>query len=203
MSLGYEFKATSLAAESGSDSNLGIYWSRYSSGFIVKIAAGSVSSGGHHSIYAANGTTGLELLGLQNLANTTMPSLITGTYTLVGSTRPSDISGVTGTLNSLVVGVNFGNQTITQYDLNASVNGINWTGSLSGTSLISAFANSSTGGIPLSGTCTPCLPGPIIGTANGALTGTQAQGIATSYKLQTLTGNLSIGGVAALKDSNN
>ena len=96
-------------------------------------------------------------------------------------------------------GGDFGNQTITQYDLNASVNGINWTGSLSGTSLISAFANSSTGGIPLSGTCTPCLPGPIIGTANGALTGTQAQGIATSYKLQTLTGNLSIGGVAALK----
>ncbi len=198
-SLGYRFDANSLPAESGSDSTLGIYWSRYNSGFTVNNVAGSVSNGGHHSMHAEHGTTGAELLSLQGLANTTMPSLITGTYTLAGGTKPTDINGVAGTLNSLVVGVNFGNQTITQYDVNASVNGINWTGALTGASPISAFANSATGGIPLLGTCTPCLPGPVIGTANGALTGTEAQGIATSYKLQTLTGNLSIGGVAALK----
>ena len=198
---GYKFRATSPPAESSSNSDLGIYWSRYSSGFTVTDVSGTISSGGYHSIYAIYGTTGAELLALQGLANTTMPSLITGTYTLVGNTKPTDINGIVGTLNSLNVGVNFGNQTITQYSLNATVNGNNWTGSLAnGTAVpISEFANSASGGIALTGSCTSCAVSSVTGSANGAFTGTQAQGIATSYQLQNTAGSLSVGGVAALK----
>jgi FecR protein len=200
--LGYSFNAANTPAESGSDSNLGIYWSRYSNGFTVSDATGSSISGDYHSIYATHATTGTELIALQGLANTTMPSLITGTYNLAGKTSPTDLNGITGTLNSLTIIVNFGNQTITQYSLNATVGGVNYLAELAGAgpAAISAFTNSASGGVALIGSSSTGF-GPtavLTGSANGAFTGTQAQGMTTAYQLQNAAGTAGVSGVAAL-----
>ena len=174
----YSMSTSTKPAETGSDSTLGIYWSMYSSGFTITDALGSGSNGSYHTMYTTQGITGTELLNMQTLANTSIPSLLTATYsTVFGHTSPTDMNGTTGSLNSLSIGVNFRNQTITKYDLNATVSGNVWTASLPlGLPVnISIF---STLGIPLVGTCTSCVIA--VGSANGNFSGSQAQGLITS-----------------------
>jgi hypothetical protein len=198
----YNMTATVPPVEAGSDATLGIYWSRYNSGFTVTDAYGGGTSGNYHAMYAEHATNKTELSNLQALASTT-PALVNATYTLVGNTSPTDLAGNSGKLNSLVVGANFSNQTITRYDLNATVAGNTWDAHLSGgpagfSSFNSPQVAGNNAGIALTGTCAPAC-GPVTGTARGSFTGDQAQGLITSYQLQNAAGTNGLSGVAALK----
>jgi hypothetical protein len=198
----YNLTTTSAPVESGSDAALGIYWSRYVSGFTLSDFYGTSNSGSYHAMYVSHATTKSEMTSLSALASTT-PALVNASYTLVGNTSPTDGAGNAGKLNSLNIGVNFSSQTITRYDLNATVAGNTWDAHLaSGSASLSNFTNpqvaGGANGIALTGTCSPsCGAGPVTGSARGTFTGDQAQGLITSYQLQN--GSTGVVGVAALK----
>ncbi|MGB8599138.1 MAG: hypothetical protein WCE88_06565 [Burkholderiales bacterium] len=154
-------------------------------------------------MYADHAITTAELSNLQTLADSTTPALVNASYSLVGNTSPTNRAGNAGTLNSLNVTANFSNQTITKYDLNATVAGNTWDAHMAGgpvgfKGFTSPNVAGGNGGIGLSGTCSPAC-GPVTGSAVGTFTGTQAQGLITSYQLQNSTSTDGITGVAALK----
>jgi hypothetical protein len=203
----YSFKATPGAKvlDQGSDTSTGvaIYWGRYAGQFTLSTAnfAGSANAGSYHAMYAAS-TTDLGIA--KTLADTTMPQLVNATYNVVlGNTSPTNLAGTAGTLNSLSVGVNFSNQTLTSYDLKATVGGTTWTAGLSGGPMaLSGFTNPNANGagansVVLSGSCgAGCTA---TGSARGAFVGDQAQALITSYSLKNNTGTDGITGTAAVK----
>jgi hypothetical protein len=103
----------------------------------------------------------------------------------------------------LRVDANFSNQTITRYDVNATVAGNTWdahmaAGSAGFKTFSSPNVSGGNSGVGLSGTCSPNC-GPISGSARGTFVGDQAQGLITSYQLQNANGTNGISGVAVLK----
>ena len=166
-----------LLAESGSSSALGVNWGRWDTGFLIDSKA---PTGNLHFVNASNLTTPTQLAAM-------LP--ITATYNFVGGTRPTDELGRVGNLTSISANVNFAKQTITDYTLKANNSGRTWDASGSGT--FGQFL-SSNDGLRLNGLCTGCLDGfgnPVTATANGfakgAFVGAQAQGLITTYGLQS------------------
>ena len=125
------------------------------------------------------------------------PSLTTGTYTYAGGPGATTGSGAAATINSLNVGVNFSQQTITSYQLNASGGGTTWNAGLN-TSASHTFADfTGAGGIRLTGTCMGCAGNnpsgsAASGVANGAFVGgAMAPGMITSFGLSASGQSLS------------
>ena len=119
----------------------------------------------------------------------------------MGGTRPTDELGRVGDLTSISAKVNFATQKITDYNLSATNSGRTWDGSGSGT--FGQFL-SSNDGLRLNGLCTGCIDGfgnPVTSTANGfakgAFVGSQAQGLITTYGLQS--NDQGISGAAVLQ----
>ena len=127
---------------------------------------------------------------------------ITATYSFVGGTRPTDELGRVGDLTAISANLNFAKQKITDYTLSANNSGRTWDARGSGT--FGQFL-SSNDGLRLDGLCTGCNTdasgNPITSSANGfakgALVGSQAQGLITTYGLQA--NEKGISGAAALK----
>jgi FecR protein len=207
---GYSFSSFSIpdgkpAAQSGLDNTaipgVTFYWGRYDSNFTVKdthraepIFAANLK-GIYHTLYASRMTSDSELAALA-------PTVVNATYSKFNATSPTNLAGEAGALNSLHVGVNFSNQTVTRYDLKATVAGNTWDAHLSGgPAALSTFTNgnpTASAGINLAGSCAPNC-GPVSGTARGAFVGDHAQGMITSYALKNSVGSDGIAGVAALK----
>ena len=178
-----------LLADSGSNSALGVNWGRWDKGFLID---GKDLRGSLHFVNASNLTTPTQLAAI-------LP--ITATYNFVGGTRPTDELGRVGDLTSISANVNFATQKITDYNLSATNSGRIWNGSGSGT--FGQFL-SSNDGLRLNGLCTGCIDGfgnPVTSTANGfakgAFVGSQAQGLITTYGLQS--NDQGISGAAVLQ----
>ena len=178
-----------LLADRGSNSALGVNWGRWDNGFLIN---GKDLRGSLHFVNASNLTTPTQLA-------TILP--ITATYNFVGGTRPTDELGRVGDLTSISAKVNFATQKITDYNLSATNSGRTWDGSGSGT--FGQFL-SSNDGLRLNGLCTGCIDGfgnPVTSTANGfakgAFVGSQAQGLITTYGLQS--NDQGISGAAVLQ----
>lgn len=178
-----------LLADRGSNSALGVNWGRWDNGFLID---GKDLRGSLHFVNASNLTTPTQLAAI-------LP--ITATYNFVGGTRPTDELGRVGDLTSISAKVNFATQKITDYNLSATNSGRTWDGSGSGT--FGQFL-SSNDGLRLNGLCTGCIDGfgnPVTSTANGfakgAFVGSQAQGLITTYGLQS--NDQGISGAAVLQ----
>lgn len=174
--LAFDSNGTVLA-ESGSSSALGVNWGRWDTGFLIDSKA---PTGNLHFVNASNLTSPTQLAAM-------LP--ITATYNFVGGTRPTDELSRAGNLTSISANVNFAKQTITDYTLKANNSGRTWDASGSGT--FGQFL-SGNDGLRLNGLCTGCLDGfgnPVTATANGfakgAFVGAQAQGLITTYGLQS------------------
>ena len=90
------------------------------------------------------------------------------------------------------MGINLTAQTVTNYSVDATVGTQNWTGSGSGT-----LADYKIGGpgISIDGKCSGCSSGQgsptSHGTANGALVGSQAGGMITSFGMKAANQSMS------------
>jgi len=128
------------------------------------------------------------------------PTLTTATYSYAGGPGAHTGSGVAVTSMSLNVGVNFTNQTISNYVLNALAGSTNWTANGGGS--FTQFTGPA--GISLSGTCVGCAgnnPTAASGTAHGAFVGgSMAPGMITSFGLTAggTGGSQSLSGAALL-----
>jgi hypothetical protein len=120
---------------------------------------------------------------------------VSGSYTIAGrNDLVSNYQGTTGSINNLQVDVNFGAQTV-DYALDATVIA-NWQATGSGS--VTQFTGAN--GILLTGTCTGCTgapSNPATGTAHGLFVGSSAEGLITTFGMNS--GNKSISGGAYLE----
>jgi FecR protein len=176
-------------AESGSNAGLAVNWGRWENGYTVE---GENTTGSLHVVNAARLTSSSELSALP----------ITATYNIVNATRPTDELGRVGDLTKLSANVNFATQKITDYAISATNSGRQWDAKGNGT--FGQFL-SSNGGLRLNGLCTGCqidaagnqITSSANGSAKGAFVGSQAQGVITTYGLQS--NDKGISGAAVLQ----
>jgi hypothetical protein len=166
----------------GSDPAFTVNWGSWLGG--VATVGGTATQGATHFMNTMRATTAAQLAALP-------PAVVTATYNYAGGPAPTNHLGVAGTVNSLSVGVNFANQQITSYNLNATVGGANWTANGSG-----SFAQFSGAGIALNGSCAGCNPAPPAtipanGTANGVFVGGAAERMISSFGLKAANHGLS------------
>ena len=172
----------------GEDKTLGVNWGTWQGGLAV--VNGRATSGGTHFIQTNNLTSAAQLAALP-------PQVVTATYNYVsGSGGVSGTASPTGTINALSVGINLTTQTITNYNVSATVGAQNWNASGSGS--FTQYQSSS--GISIDGKCSGCVPGAggptAHGTASGAFVGSQAEGMITSFGMKAA--NQSMSGVGLL-----
>lgn len=173
-------------AASTTGSHASVDWTSWHGG--VAVVGGQDTAGSTHVIRTSDMT---DLAALS-------PNLTTATYTHVAGVGPlpTNQAGVPGMINSLQVGVNFSNQTVTSYDLNASAGGTTWTSGLNTNAPHSIADFTGTGGVRLTGTCTTC-GGTTSGAAHGTFVGTQAENLITTFGLSG-SANQSLSGAAYL-----
>ena len=173
---GVEFEPSDKAVftKGGEDAAYGVKWGSWAGGSVE--VGGRQAEGPLHVIDSTMKTTPAQLATLT--ANG-----VKGSYSYVnGNGMVSNYQGTPGTIQKLDVGVDFGKQMITSYDLQAKVVG-DWKASGSGT--FAQYLGAS--GIQLTGSCTGCNPGngspTASGTAHGAFVGDTAQKMITSFGL--------------------
>ncbi len=163
----------------------------------VATVGGQATSATTHFIDSATGKTPATALAALG------SSIVQATYShnsAVPGPGATTGAGVAATINSLNVGVNFSQQSITSYNLIASTASTTWNAGLN-TSASHTFADfTGPGGIRLTGNCMGCSGSPngsnASGSAHGAFVGPQAEGMITSFGL-TASGK-SLSGAAQL-----
>jgi hypothetical protein len=161
-------------------------WGTWQGGNII--VNGQITSGGVNVI-KTDLKTNLAAVG---------PTLMSANYSYIPSSGAAVLTngaGNPGMINALDVAVDFTNQKITNYHLNATAVG---TWDVNGSGSISAFTGGS--GINLNGSCTNCAGGSMgvaDGTAHGTFVGPNADGLITSFGMSSAGRSLT--GAAYLK----
>jgi hypothetical protein len=170
-------------AQAGGDAAFGVNWGTWQGG--SPTVDGKPASGGVHFATSTQLTTQAQLAALA-------PTVVTATYSYAGGPAPTNQAGAAGAVTALNVGVNFSNQTISNYHVEANAGGIGWTADGSG-----SFRQFNGAGIPLNGSCSGCgTPSNATGSANGAFVGSAAERMITSFGLKA--GQQAISGAAQL-----
>ncbi len=180
-------QGTSTIVDNGFDATTGLVWGRWSGGnATIGGVTKNLDSSSMHYIFGAtqSGPVSLPLTG-------------SAVYDLVGSTRPTDASGHTGTLNSATLAANFSARTV-DATVNVGINGQTWSGSATGVPIyrdqyFSAYAGSGIAGLPRPAsfviTCAPnCTPQVSTGSLDGFFTGRTGRGAGIMYNMNRITG---------------
>ncbi len=168
-----------------------VYWGRWGSGFsVVDNGVLQQSVGDFHYIWTSQVTTSSQL-------QTLIANQMTGYYTNIGHTLPTDQNGTTGTLNSMSLNVDFGAQTV-QANISVSMpNNANWVATGNGS--LTQFLDTNTsgsGGVPLStGSGGNVTIQQTSSSVHGQFVGPNAEGAIASYNM---TGNLATGAPASI-----
>ncbi len=173
-----------------------VYWGRWGSGFsVIDNGVQQQSTGDFHYIWTSQVTTTTQL---QALAANQM----TGYYTNIGHTLPTDQNGTTGNLNYMTMNVDFGAQTV-QTGISISMpNNVNWVATGNGS--LTQFLNANTSGN--SGVALTTGRGGNVtiqtgSSVHGEFVGPNAEGAIASYNMNgnLATGTLvTVNGVVAL-----
>jgi hypothetical protein len=173
-------------ANSGGDAAWGINWGTWMGGLAT--VAGNATNGGTHFMNSTQLSSAAQLAAMPAM-------MVTAAYSSPVGPAPTNQAGAAGTINSLSVGVNFGSQQVTSYNLNATVGAANWTANGNGS--FSQFSGAS--GIALSGSCSGCAGSgtpTASGTAHGLFVGGSAEKMMTSFGLKAA--NQTVSGAALL-----
>ena len=177
----------SALVDTGSDATLGVNWGSWQGPVTV---SGNPTAGWAHFASATSSTSPAQLAAMP-------ATLVSATYNYAGGPAPTNQAGVQGSVSALAATVNFSTQTITNYTLNATVDGKSW--AATGNGSFSQFAGSS--GINLNGSCNACSggggPAGANGQAQGVFVGNTAQGMLTSFGLKSA--QHAVSGAALLK----
>ena len=184
---------TAQVLDASLDAASGLSWGRWSGGSAtiggVETAMGSRSL---HYIFSASqsGPTSLPLTG-------------TAVYDVAGSTRPTDLRGNVGNMNTATLNANFSARTV-DASLNVSIANQTWNASATGMAInrdmtFGANTGRSPGGslLPptqLNITCVPSCGGGSVGSLDGFFTGLTGQGAGVNYSI-----NNNITGVIAFR----
>ncbi|MDH4060983.1 MAG: FecR family protein [Betaproteobacteria bacterium] len=155
----------------------GVNWGTWQGG--PPSVNGQMTAGGVHFISTTNPTDLSKL----------PPALMTASYSHMGGPAPTNNLGEAGSIKALNVNVDFTNQQITNYHLQAVARGA-W--DVQGSGSISAFTGAT--GIGLSGTCSSCSggsQGQASGTAHGGFVGAAAEGVITTFGVTSAGKSLS------------
>ncbi len=171
---------TAQAADLGTDPTTGLTWGRWTGGTAtIGGQATSLAGRSMHYIFSATET-----------GPVTLPLTGTGTYDVVGSTKPTDLSGNVGTLNSATLNANFSNKTV-DTSVNVTIAGQTWNASANSVPIYRDQYFSAYGGAPalnrpalLNITCTPsCTPINAPGSIDGFFTGRTGAGAGVMYNI--------------------
>jgi len=168
-------------ANGGGDTAWGVNWGTWMGGLAT--VAGNATSGGTHFMNSTQLTSAAQLAAMP-------ATMVTATYSSPVGPAPTNQAGATGTINSLSVGVNFGSQQVTGYNLNATVGAATFTAGGSGS--FAQFGGAA--GIPLNGSCSGCAGGgtpTASGTAHGVFVGGAAERMITSFGLKAASQSVS------------
>ncbi|MDQ3026054.1 MAG: hypothetical protein M3R58_06080 [Pseudomonadota bacterium] len=172
-------------------------WGRWGGGAatITRSGGGSVtqldlSSRSLHYIFAGtqSGPVALPLTG-------------TGVYEVIGSTRPTDISGHVGALNSATLDANFTNRTVSA-TVNIAINGQTWNGSATNMPIYRDQYFGTFSGAPIPGnpnpaplllTCTPSCGQRATGSFDGFFAGRSGQRAGMMYNMGGNQGAVAFG----------
>jgi len=178
---------TASIVDNGFDPTTGLVWGRW--------AGGNVTIGGASK--SLDGTSLHYIFSPTQSGPVSLPLTGTATYDLIGSTRPTDAQGNTGTLNSATLAANFSARTV-DATVNVGINGQTWSGSATGVPIyrdqyFSAYAGSSIAGVPRPAvfniTCAPnCTPQAVTGSLDGFFTGRSGRGAGVMYNMNRITG---------------
>lgn len=189
-----ESSTTVLAHDDGSQQK--ITWGRWevkssANTFVVMNGGNTKNSIGSFHFIRADQMTPAVNLTAANMGMTT------AVYSAIGGSTPtSEIFGESGHLDSLQATVDFTQQKITAYQLKVSFADRSFKGSGGGIGLAPTFT------LPLIGDCQGCssanpgAPIPVSGQANGAFIGPKAEGMITSFGMQTTLRDRFISGTA-------
>ncbi len=187
---------TAQVVESGVDVETGMVWGRWGGGLATINGANGVSqnldlsSRSLHYIFAGtqSGPVALPLTG-------------TAVYEVIGSTRPTDITGNVGLLNSATLNANFSNRTA-DATVNIGINGQTWNGSATNMPIYRDQYFGAFSGAPIPGnpnpsplviTCTPNCGQNAAGSFDGFFTGRSGQRAGMVYNLGGNQGAIAYG----------
>lgn len=194
----------STLTDSGKDTATGLSWGRWQGGTVTRSSqywgtdaggnsglgaynsSGTFVIGGVDTMSSVLGTGSLHWIAGSGAAPDYLPQVLTGTanYTLIGGTRPTDLLGRTGTLNSASLGVNFSSQ-LANANVNFTIGSDTWNMRSTDMQLYGPSFSST-----MSCTETSCASSVVL-TKNGAATsttGTATTGFAMGSMNGALTG---------------
>jgi hypothetical protein len=172
--------------DAGSDTTTGLYWGRWSGGTAtVGGTAVSLANRSLHYIFSASQT-----------GPTVLPLTGTAVYEVVGSTKPTDLSGNVGTMNTATLNANFSTRTV-DAALNVTIASQTWNATATGMSIYRDMTfSANTGGSPGGGLPAPtqlnigCTPScsASFGSLDGFFAGRTGQGAGVQYNINNITG---------------
>ncbi len=176
-------QGSSTNVDNGFDATTGLVWGRWS--------GGTATIGGQTGVSLASSSQHY-IFGPAQAGPVSLPLTGTAVYDVVGSTRPTDGAGRTGTFNSATLAANFSARTV-DATVNIGINNQTWTGAANGMPIyrdqyFSAYGGASIAGVPrpsqLVITCTPsCTPTIPTGSLDGFFTGRTGSGAGVMYNL--------------------
>ncbi len=180
-------QGSALIVDAGFDAASGLSWGRWSGGSAtVGGVETNLGSRSLHYIFSApqNGPTSLPLTG-------------TAVYEVAGATRPTDLNGNVGSMNTATLNANFSARTV-DASINVSIASQTWNASATGMPIyrdmtFAANTGRSPGGslLPptqLNITCTPNCGGGSVGSLDGFFSGRTGQGAGVGYSINNITG---------------
>jgi hypothetical protein len=186
---------TATVVESGFDPDTGLTWGRWSGGVAVVTNQGNtanlnLTNTSLHYIFAGSqsGPVALPLTG-------------TASYTVIGSTSPTNNSGAVGTLTSASLNANFTNRTV-DASVNIQIAGQTWNGNASAMPIyrdqyFSAYTGTPVPGAPnpaaLNITCSPNCGAGATGSFDGFFAGASGQRAGMMYNLGGNQGAVAFG----------
>ena len=176
---------TAQVVQSGIDPETGMVWGRWGGGIAVVTREGQsvnlpLGNASLHYIFAGSqsGPVSLPLTG-------------TASYSVIGSTSPTNSAGGVGTLNSATLNANFTNRTV-DASVNILIGAQTWTGAANGMPIyrdqyFSAYTGTPIAGLPnpapLVIGCTPSCGANASGSFDGFFTGRTGQRAGLTYNL--------------------
>jgi hypothetical protein len=188
-------QGTSTVVDAGFDPATGLSWGRWSGG------AATVTNGSSTQTIALANNSLHYIFGSAQTGPVSLPLTGTATYDVVGSTRPTDAAGHTGTFNTATLAANFTNRTV-DLGVNFAINGQTWNAAAGAVPIyrdqyFSAYAGAPIPGIPgaaqLNITCTPSCGSGATGAVDGFFTGRSGQGAGMMYRVGGSSGAVALG----------
>jgi len=186
---------TATVVESGFDPDTGLTWGRWSGG-TATVTNGSSTT----NLNLANNSLHYIFAGSQS-GPVALPLTGTASYSVIGSTTPTNGAGATGTLNSATLNVDFTNRLVNAA-VNVSVAGQTWNGSANNMPIyrdqyFSAYTGNPIPGAPnpspLAISCTPNCGTNATGSFDGFFAGSSGQRAGMMYNLGGNQGAIAFG----------